>query len=101
MRSALLRWGGLLAAAALLVALVLVLRVPQGFSALQEKHQRIRQLQKENSDLLKENQRRQERIRQLKESSAQQEREIRERLKMLREGETSFVLPEQEKKKQP
>jgi len=101
MKSALFRWGGFLAAAGLLVALALALRVPQGFSALQEKHQRIRQLQEENSDLLKENQRKRERIRQLRESSAEQERQIRERLGLLREGETSFVLPEGEKKKEP
>jgi cell division protein FtsB len=100
MRLALFRWGGWLAAAALLVALLLVLRVPQGFATLQEKHLRIRQLQKENSDLFKENQRRKDRIRQLQESSAEQEREIRERLKLLRQGETSFVLPEGEKKKE-
>ena len=95
MKSALLRWGGLLAAGALAVALFAGLRVPQSIHALREKHQRIRQLQVENADLSKEVEARRKRIRELQENRNQQELELRRERKMLREDEKSLVTPGQ------
>lgn len=78
-------------------ALLLALRVPQGFSTLGSKHGQIRELQKENADLARDIAEKRERIRKLRESRSEQELEIRRRLKLQREGETSIV-PDQEKR---
>jgi septal ring factor EnvC (AmiA/AmiB activator) len=93
MKSALVRWGGLIAAGALAAALVVGLRVPQNVHALREKHQRIRQLQIENADLVKDLEARRKRIRDLRENRSQQELELRRERKMLREDEKSVVTP--------
>ncbi len=92
MKSALLRWGGVFGAAGLAILLFFGLRVPQGYSALKEKHQQIRQLQKQNADLALDNQRKRERIRKLRNSRSEQELEIRKWLKLQRRGETSIVI---------
>ncbi len=93
MKRVLVKCGGPLAIFGVAVLLFFALRVPQGFSALREKHQQIRQLQKENADLARENEAKRERIRKLRESRSEQELEIRKRLKLQREGETSIILP--------
>jgi len=95
LKSALLRWGGLLAVGALAAALFAGLRVPQSINALREKHARIRQLQVENADLKKEVEARRKRIRELQENRSQQELELRRGRKMLREDEKSVVTPGQ------
>lgn len=69
------------------------LRGPQGFSALEEKWNEIRELQKVNAELRQDVEMRADRIKKLQESPAEQELEIRRRLKMLREGETTFIIP--------
>lgn len=79
----------------ILGAFFFVFRVPQGFSALSQKHQQIRQLQKENADLAREIAEKRERIRKLRDSRPEQELEIRRRLKLQREGETSIILHDQ------
>lgn len=96
MKKALLRWGSVLAVVGV-CALLLALRVPQGFSALKSKHEQLRGLQKENADVTRDIAEKRERIRKLRESRSEQELEIRRRLKLQREGETSIV-PDQERK---
>jgi cell division protein FtsB len=73
------------------------LRGPQGFPALKEKWNEIRQLEEENANLQRENEYRRDRIKKLESSPSEQELEIRKKLKLLRPGETSFILPEQPK----
>jgi cell division protein FtsB len=71
------------------------LRVPQGIGVLKEKHEAIRQLQKQNADLEKDLAGRREHIRKLRESRTEQEMEIRRQLRYQREGETSIYVPGQ------
>lgn len=89
------RWGGLVAAGGLAVALLAGLRVPQAVSAWRQNHERIRQLQTEDASLRKDIEARRERVRQLRESRSRQELEVRQQRKMLRPGETTVVTPEQ------
>jgi cell division protein FtsB len=98
MRKGLLRWGGFIAAVGLGVLLFFALRVPQGFSAFQEKNQQIRRLQKENADLAKENADKRDRVRKLRESRTEQELEIRKGRKLLRKGESSIITQDEENK---
>jgi len=77
------------------------LRGPQGFPALKEKWNEIRQLEEDNANLQRENDYRRDRIKKLENSPSEQELEIRKKLKLLRPGETSFILPEQPKPEQP
>ena len=77
------------------VALVygmVVLRGPQGVSALLDKRREVRQLEEQNAAKAAENERRRERIRRLEQNSTEQELEIRKQLKLLRPGETTFIL---------
>jgi len=79
------------------VLLFFGLRVPQAIATLKEKHQTIRQVQKENADLEKELAGKREQVRKLRDSRAAQEFEIRRRLGYQREGETSIYVPGQQK----
>ena len=76
----------------------LALQGPQGVPALRQKLGEIRQLEEENANLQRDNQYKKERIERLKNDPKEQELEIRRRLKLLRPGETSFILPEGQKK---
>jgi cell division protein FtsB len=67
-------------------------RGPNGFSALMNKQQQIRHLEKTNADLAREIEARRERISRLKEDQTEQELEIRQRLKLVRPGERVFIL---------
>ncbi|MGA2328692.1 MAG: septum formation initiator family protein [Bryobacteraceae bacterium] len=96
MKQAVLRWAGTLALAGCM-ALFFALRVPHGISALEDKHQQIRQLEQQNADLAKDNAAKRDRIHKLRESRSEQELEVRKRLKLQREGETS-ILPDPAKK---
>ncbi len=91
MKKVVLRWGGTIAIAGIGV-LFFALRVPQSLASLNQKHQQIRQLQKENADLARDVAEKQDRIRKLSGSRSEQELEIRKRLKLQREGETSIIL---------
>jgi cell division protein FtsB len=73
------------------------LRGPQGLPALRGKWNEIRQLEEENANLQRENDYRRDRIKKLESNPSAQELEIRQKLKLLRPGETSFILPEQDK----
>ncbi|MGE5644377.1 MAG: hypothetical protein ACM336_01165 [Acidobacteriota bacterium] len=85
---------GFFAAAALLF---FGLRVPQAIGTLKEKHESIRQLQKENAELEKALAEKRERVRKLRDSRTEQELEIRRQLRYQREGETSIYMPDQKK----
>lgn len=74
----------------------LMLRGPQGFSALTEKHQQIRSIEEQNAELERDIEAKKARIERLKHDTSAQELEIRKRLKMQRQGETQFVLPNQQ-----
>ncbi|MGE5568553.1 MAG: FtsB family cell division protein [Rhodospirillales bacterium] len=91
MKKAAFRWAGAIVIAAI-GALFLGLRVPRSLASLNQKHQQIRQLQRENADLAREVAEKQERIRKLRSSRSEQELEVRKRLKLQREGETSIIL---------
>lgn len=69
----------------------------QGIDSMLEKREQIKQLQEENALLEAENAKRQERIQRLESSPSDQDVEIR-KLNKLKEGETTFMLPEAEKK---
>ena len=71
----------------------LMLRGPQGLSALSEKHHEIRSIEEQNAELQRDIEAKRTRIERLKHDSSAQELEIRKRLKMQRPGETQFVLP--------
>ena len=73
------------------------LRGPDGLPALREKWNEIRQFEEENANLQRENDYRRDRIKKLESNPSAQELEIRQKLKLLRPGETSFILPEQDK----
>jgi cell division protein FtsB len=70
----------------------------QGIDGMLEKREQIRQLQEENAELEAENLKRQERIQRLESSPSDQDVEIR-KLNMLKQGETTFMLPDAEKKR--
>lgn len=74
----------------------LMLRGPQGLSALSEKHRQIQSIEEQNADLQRDIESKKARIDRLKHDSAAQELEIRKRLKLQRPGETQFVLPNQD-----
>lgn len=74
----------------------IMLRGPQGLTALSEKHQQIRSIEEQNAELQRDIDAKKARIERLKHDSSAQELEIRKRLKMQRPGETQFVLPDQD-----
>ena len=74
----------------------LMLRGPQGLSALSEKHREIQSIDEQNANLRRDIEAKKARIDRLKHDASAQELEIRKRLKMQRQGETQFVLPNQE-----
>ncbi len=83
------RFGIIVAFALVGVYAAVMLRGPQGILALKQKRQEVRELQEQNTTLLRENQRKRERIEALKKDP---EMEIRTELKLLRPGEVSFIL---------
>lgn len=91
MKKAVFRWAGVVVIAGI-GALFLGFRVPRSLASLNQKHQQIRQLQRETADLAREVAEKQERIRKLRSSRSEQELEVRKRLKLQREGETSIIL---------
>jgi cell division protein FtsB len=72
----------------------IALRGPQGIQALLDKHKEIRQLEEQNAESTRENERRRAHIRRLKDSQSEQEMEIRKQLKLQKPGETTFILPD-------
>ncbi len=82
---------------ALVVLLFFGLRVPEAIATLRQKHESIRQLQKQNADLEKSLSEKRDRVRKLRDSRSEQEMEIRRHLRYQREGETSIYVPDQKK----
>ncbi len=77
----------------LVVGLFFGLRVPQAIGTLREKHQSIRQLQKDNADLSKEVAEKRERVRKLRGDRNEIEFEIKNRMKLQHQNETGIVVP--------
>jgi cell division protein FtsB len=71
----------------------IMLRGPQGLSALEEKRQEIRTLEEQNADLERDIEAKRQRIELLKNDPHTQELEIRKRLHKQRPDETEFILP--------
>jgi cell division protein FtsB len=71
---------------------VVELRGPNGLSALMEKRQEIRLLEKENEQLQRELAEKRARIERLKTNPDEQEMEIRKELKLLKPGEKSYIM---------
>jgi len=71
----------------------IMLRGPQGLSALSEKHREIRALEEQNANLQRDNDAKRLRIDRLQHDASAQELEVRKRLKLQKEGEVQFVLP--------
>jgi cell division protein FtsB len=89
---------GILRRLALLLALLLiaayavvVLRGPNGLTALAARRQAIRELQEKNASLEADNKRKRERIELLKHDRETQDYEIREKLKLIRPGEEQVI----------
>lgn len=68
-----------------------------GIPAVLERKRQIRELQMQNTDLLRSIDLRKERIRNLSENRSDLDLEIRRDLRLLKKQETTFVLPEQKK----
>lgn len=94
LRSILRPLAAVAALAGLAAYATIMLRGPQGLSALAEKRAQVRALEEENATLARDNDAKRRRIESLKNDRSAQELEIRKRLKLQRPGETSFVLPD-------
>lgn len=68
-----------------------------GIPAVLERKRQIRELQMQNTDLLRSIDLRKERIRNLSENRSDLDLEIRRDLRLLKKQETTFVLPEEKK----
>jgi cell division protein FtsB len=101
LRSILRPLAALAALAGLAAYATIMLRGPQGLSALAEKRRQVRTLEEQNANLARDNEAKRERIERLKHDASAQELEIRKRLKLQRPGETSFVLPDEPKAPPP
>ena len=89
----LLRRLGLLLVMLLIAAYAaVVLRGPNGVTALAARRQAIRELQEKNASLEADNKRKRERIELLKHNRETQDLEIREKLKLVRPGEEQVIL---------
>jgi hypothetical protein len=71
---------------------------PRGISALLEKQRLIHQMEKRDTDLAQEIERKRERIQRLMANPGEQELEIRQRLKLARPGEEIYIVGAPEKK---
>ena len=107
MLSSILRPVAALAALAGLIAYAtIMLRGPQGISALAEKRHEIRTLEEQNANLTRDITAKKERIERLKNDPSTQEIEVEKRLGRLHPGDTQFKvtgehLTEQPKRAQP
>ena len=90
---------GSLSRSAYAIAILLVasyafvtLRGPGGLNAITRKRDEIQQLEKRNTALAQEIERKRERIHRLKENPAEQELEIRNRLKRVKPNEKVYII---------
>ncbi len=70
----------------------IMLRGPQGLSALSEKREQIRLLEEQNADLQKEIESKRQRIDRLKSDPQTQEVEVEKRLGRIHSGDTEFKI---------
>ena len=98
MKAPVTRFAYLVAILALASYALFALRGPRGVSALLEKQAEIRQLERHNTALAKEIERKREHLRRLNENPAEQELEIRDRLKLIRPDEKVYVIGDPAKK---
>jgi hypothetical protein len=75
----------------------IMLRGPQGLSALDEKRRAVRELEEQNANLLKQIADQKKLIEKLQKDPSTQERFVRQRTGKTRPGDTSFVLSDQPK----
>ena len=73
------------------------LRGPKGIPALLEKNRQIELMEKRNTSLAQEIERKRDRIKRLTDNPAEQELEIRQRLKLVHPGEKVFIVGEPDK----
>jgi cell division protein FtsB len=78
----------------LVVVTYALLAYPKGMRAWQEKQNQIQQMEKRNTTLAQEVERKREHVGRLKDNPAEQELEIRKRLKLLRPDEKSYIVGE-------
>lgn len=64
----------------------------------QAQQRRLRELERQNVELVREIERRRERLERLRTDQAEQERHLRQQQKRVRPGEELFILPEQPKR---
>jgi cell division protein FtsB len=68
---------------------------PKGMHSWQEKQRQIQEMEKRNTQLAQEVERKKEHVNRLKNNPAEQELEIRKRLKLLRPDEKSYIVGDQ------
>jgi cell division protein FtsB len=78
----------------LLVVTYAFFAYPKGMHAWQEKQHQIQEMEKRNSTLAQEVERKKEHVNRLINNPAEQELEIRKRLKLLRPDEKSYIVGE-------
>jgi len=69
---------------------------PKGMHAWQEKQRQIQEMEKRNTSLAQEVERKKEHVSRLKDKPTEQELEIRKRLKLLKPDEKSYIVGEPE-----
>lgn len=91
----------LAALAGLAAYATIMLRGPQGLSALQQKHQQIRSLEEQNANLARDIEAKKQRIERLKHDPSTQRVEIEKRLGKMPAGATEFKVLGQRTPTQP
>ena len=71
----------------------IMLRGPQGLSALSEKHHQIRSIEEQNANLTRDIEAKKELIQRLKTDPSAQELEVEKRLGRVHPGDTQFKVP--------
>lgn len=79
----------------------IMLRGPQGLSALQEKRQEIRALEEKNATLARDIAAKKQRIERLKNDPGLQELVIKQRTGMVHQGDTDFKIPRSSSSSRP
>jgi len=67
---------------------------PKGMQAWEDKKRQIQEMEKRNTALAQEVERKKDHVNRLKDNPAEQELEIRKRLKLLRPNEKSYIVGE-------
>jgi cell division protein FtsB len=91
----------LAALAGLAAYATIMLRGPQGLSALAEKHREIRTLEEKNANLARDIEAKKQRIERLKNDPSTQEVEVEKRLGRLHPGDTEFKVTGQRQPASP